>query len=239
MSLLFGPRKIAMLVGASTLAASCVDVPQPFDLDHARIMAIKIDPPSLPPDEVAHITVLVTDSGNQPYQAPASAVRISLPAQLQSAGFAPAIALGSQGWQLTSPNQATLDEVRRALGKEPGAPLIVPLQLEIDTADGTLQAQKTLSLGTLSGNPPQPVIDAPNIGDNLMLQANIKNKLTVANVQSDYSYRWFSSVGDMKGFTRHEVSVDAKAAGNGVIAVVVRDQQGGTSWTIRNATIVE
>ena len=220
------------VVLVSCCSLGCTDVPQPFDLDHARVMAVRIDPPSLPPDQVATIDVLVTDAAAQPYQAPVASVRVTLPAALVAAGLGDTLQQTATGWQLTSPDAATMASIRMALNKTSEEPLVVPLDIEVTTADGTLIAQKTVAFGPLALNPAVPTITQNDVVTALTMEPGVEATLSVQNPVDDHSYRWFSSVGDLKGFTRAQVRVDPIAGPAGLIVVVVRDQAGGTSWAM-------
>ncbi|MBA3500046.1 MAG: hypothetical protein M4D80_21805 [Myxococcota bacterium] len=173
------------------LLAACEDVPQPYDLDHARVMAVRIDPPAIAPGERATVEVLVTDSAASPYVA----------------------------------TDVSMREV--IAGPDPG---VVLLDIEVGTADGTLVVQKALTIGARRDNPAPPVIATP-----LDFVDGEKVTLEVAAPDPALVYRWFSSVGDLTGFTTPAARLDPKA-GEGFIVVVVRDVAGGTAWTIAPAT---
>jgi hypothetical protein len=173
------------------LLAACEDVPQPYDLDHARVMAVRVDPPAAAPGERATVEVLVTDSTAAPYVATDVSMR---------------------------------DVVA---GPEPG---VVLLDIHVGTADGPLVVQKAFTIGTRRENPAAPVIVTP-------LEFVDGEKVTIELAAPDPAlvYRWFSSVGDLTGFTTPAARIDPKA-GEGFIVVVVRDLAGGTAWTVTPAT---
>jgi hypothetical protein len=171
--------------------AACEDVPQPYDLDHARVMAVRVDPPAIAPGERATVEVLVTDSAAVPYVA----------------------------------TDVSMREV--VAGPEPG---VVLLDIHVGTADGPLVVQKALTIGERRENPAAPVITTP-----LAFTDGEKVTLEVAAPDPLLVYRWFSSVGDLTGFTTAAARLDPKA-GEGFIVVVARDAAGGTAWTIAPAT---
>jgi hypothetical protein len=193
-------KRVAMLL----LLCSCEDVPQPFDLDHARVMAVRIEPPAIAPGETATVEVLVTDSSAEPHVAAATDVSMQANVLTQRT---------EAGWEVHA-------------GTEPG---VVLLDIEVATADGPLVTQKALTIGTRRDNPAAPALALPALVDG--------EKVTLG-VGADPAlvYRWFSSVGDLTGYTTPTPRLDPKP-GNGVIVVVVRDTMGGTAWTITPATV--
>ena len=215
--------------------AGCTDVPEPFDLDHARIMAVRIEPPSLEANATATIDVLVTDSSVMPRVADPDAVTVRLSAE--AAAFARYLARTPQGWQLTAPDAATLAENRVAAGLAPDAAVPVPLELEVLTLDGPLAASKLVLLGPAAINPPTPTILVDGIAGELAMRAGTESLLTVEQPDATYRYRWFSSAGDLVGFTRAEATIKPAEVEQGLIGVVVRDSAGGTAWSLSTITV--
>lgn len=209
--------------------AACVDVPEPYDLDHARVMAVRIEPPALAPGETARIDVLVTDSSVQPRVADASAVEIRSPAGPL------ALAKDDRGWTITAPSMAELAAIRSARGLATEADVIAPLELDVTTADGVLPAQKTIAFGTPGANPSAIAIDGA--GEEIVIPAGRTATFDASPVAEGLSYRWFSSVGDLTGYTRARVEVDPDRGAEGALVLVVRDQAGGTAWTIVPARV--
>lgn len=182
------------------LLAACEDVPQPFDLDHARVMAVRIEPPAIAPGETATVEVLVTDSAATPRVAAATDVSMQANVLTQRT---------DAGWQVHA-------------GSEPG---LVLLDIEVATADGPLVTQKALTIGERRANPPAPVLVVPALVD------GAKVTLGVEAPDPALVYRWFSSVGDLTGYTTPAPRLEP-TAGEGTLVVVVRDTLGGTAWTI-------
>lgn len=129
-------NRIALLA----LLAGCEDVPQPFDLDHARVMAVRIEPPAIAPGETAAVEVLVTDSSAQPRVA--AAEQVSMQANVITERT-------DHGWRVHA-------------GTEPG---LVLLDIEVATADGSLVTQKALTIGVPAANPIAPVLAIPELVD--------------------------------------------------------------------------
>lgn len=199
--------------------AACADVPEPFELDHARVMAVRIDPPALAPGERATIVALATDAAQGPRELDPREVAID-PAVPPALAAQLALARDDNGrWTITAPGAALGD-------------LVIALDLEVETADGVLPAQKTLALGAHADNPAAPAIalDGPLVPDRDVA-------LTPTPIDPALAYRWFSSVGDLVGYTRATATLAPRAHGRGALAVVVRDEAGGTAWTLREVEV--
>lgn len=209
--------------------AGCVDVPEPYDLDHARVMAVRIDPPALAPGATARIDVLVTDSSAKPRVADPSTVEIRSPAGPL------ALAKDDRGWTITAPSAPELAAVRSVRGLAADADVVAPLELDVTTPDGMLPAQKTIAFGTAAANPAAITIEGA--GEELVIPAGRSATFDASPIAEGYSYRWFSSVGDLTGYTRARVEVDPDRGAEGALVLVVRDQAGGTAWTIVPARV--
>jgi hypothetical protein len=210
---------------ALPLAAGCEEVPLPYQLDHSRVMAVRVDPPAIAAGERARVEVLVTDAIAGPRVADPGAVSIAAPAGL-------ALARDAAGWAIDAPGERELAVARAALGLAPDADVIVPLAITIATETGELTAQKTLALGARAANPAAPTIlqdGAPAPGP---MASGREVQLAVTPMDRAYAYRWFSSVGELTGYTRAEARLDPEGAARGLIGVVARDQAGGTAWTL-------
>lgn len=211
------------------LLAGCDDVPQPFELDHARVMAVRVEPPAVAAGERARIDVLVTDEADGPRVAAAERFAVNAPGL--------AVARAADGWYVTAPGEPELAAARAALALPADADVVAVLQLAVDSAAGTLEAQKTIAFGAPAQNPIAPAILQDGVAGPIATTVDREVTLTPTPVDDGLSYRWFSSVGDLVGYTRAEVRLTPEAAGAGVVGVVVRDQAGGTAWTMATAEV--
>jgi hypothetical protein len=192
----------------------CTDVPLPYELDHARVMAVQVDPPTIGPGDRARIHVLVTDGTSGP--------RVADPATVGMTAPGIAVERDEMGWSVTAPD-VSVDA-------------IVPLAIDVETDGGTLTAQKTVALGTSAPNPSAPPILLDGEARALAIPPRRESTLSVA-AEEGLSYRWFSSVGELTGYTKAEVRLDPDEGARGFIVLVVRDQMGGTAWAIANAEV--
>lgn len=224
------------LLAVLMLASACADVPQPFELDHARVLAVRIDPPALPPGGTARIDVLITDSSSSPRVATPDLLSVRLPAEIGGAGDQ-LIARTETGWQVTAPDAATIAAIRARSTIAPEAPLVIALEIDVDTLDARLHATKTLAIGEPATNPAAPTILLDGSAGALTAHRGTTMRLAVAAPDPEHDYRWFSSIGDLTGFTRPEADLDPSDVAGGVLVVVERDQVGGTAWAIAAAAV--
>jgi len=206
-------KRLAIVV----FAGACTDVPQPFDLDHPRVMAVRIEPPALAGGERATIDVLVTDVAEGPRIADPDTVVVTAPV----GGL---VERGVRGWEIVAP---AVDEL-----------VIVPLALEVILDGAPFAAQKTVAFGERAENPAAPSIMHDGARCPCKVDAASEVALTVTEPGEELSYRWFSSVGDLTGYTRAEASLAPLRGTTGTIGVVVRDQAGGTAWTFEPAEVL-
>lgn len=182
----------------------CADVAQPYELEHARVMAVGVTPPGLAAGETARIDVLITDEAGP---------RVADPLEVEiSSDFGLAITR-DETWQITADGRASV--------------------VLFDVRINGLTAQKTLAFGAHADNPPTPAI----VGAVESIPANRDLVLVPEVIDPAWSYRWFSSVGELTGYTRAESTLEPIAGASGALALVVRDQAGGTSWVITPATV--
>jgi hypothetical protein len=223
---------LLVVVGLAPVIGGCEDVPQPFDLDHARIMAVRVEPPALAAGERARVDVLVTDSSVVPRVADAAAFTLASPGGAT-------VVREADGWYVEAPGSEVLAAMRDALALAPDADVIVPLAIDVATPDGALAAQKTIALGTPAANPAVPAIlvDGVAPAGAATLAPGRDAVLATPSPGADLSYRWFSSVGDVTGYTRAEATLEPVPGAAGHLALVVRDQAGGTAWTLVPAAV--
>lgn len=190
------------------LLVGCADVAEPYELEHPRVMAVGVTPPGLAAGETARIDILVTD---------ADGPRVADPNEVEiSSDFGLAITR-DDGWHITADGRSS----------------IVAFDVRVQVGAELLAAQKTLAFGAHADNPPAPVI-AASVAE---IPADRDYVLTPEVIDPAWSYRWFSSIGELTGYTRPEATLEPIAGAEGAIALVVRDQAGGTSWAIQPAAV--
>lgn len=232
---LYRPLGLALLL--TTMMGCSDEIAEPFQLDHARILAIRLDPAVLPPESTAALDVLFTDSSARPRLATPEQIDVSLPPELDRAELRTVLRRSRDGWRIDSPDTATLLAVRAALGTADNDPVLLPIEIEIRSEDGPLYAQKLVAFGAVATNPapPQLRVQNGNVDDMARIPLADDVALEVQSAGETISYRWFSSLGEMRRYTQPQatISLDAADRGrSGYLAVVARTSAGGVSWKI-------
>lgn len=215
------------------LLASCADdVAQPYDLDHARILAVRTDLAQLGPGDRSALEVLVTDSAASPYLASPAQLEVRLAPELARPELASLLVSSPDGWAVHAPDADTLAQARAALGLPASEPLPLPLTLRVRTADGVLEAQKVVLLGAHLPNPPAPEISLLEraVGQDTELS------LEALAMPQDASVRWFAWPGELTSYTQPAatwtLSPDERPQAR--LALVLRNPQGGIAWQVRS-----
>ncbi|MDX2088839.1 MAG: hypothetical protein SFX73_13360 [Kofleriaceae bacterium] len=199
------------------------------------MMAVRLEPSSLAPGATARVDVLVTDSSAEPRLARPDEVEVSVPAA--ASDFAGLVRANADGWTVTAPDAATLATLRTATGLAPDALVLAPLELTIRLPEGPLFATKVVALGAHADNPPPPVILVDGVAGRTLMPFRDELQLSVASPVAEHTYRWFSSIGDLAGYTRPEATLEPLDRSRGTVAVVVRDHAGGTAWSIERVEL--
>ncbi|CAN5694359.1 hypothetical protein BH11MYX1_BH11MYX1_31460 [soil metagenome] len=210
------------------LAACTGNVDPAWELDHDRVIAVKMEPPRLQPGESSTMTALIGHKGAPPdEQAPITAVVDS------PSGLASALAQTSTGWTVTAPPDADLAAARTELGLASSDP--VPLRVKLTFPTNDPVAYKIVWLSDSAAN---PVIDPITIDG---MDALMETSLTVAAqtkipavvaFDETYDINWLTSCGTMHDFdlAKAYLKVEPGDSQSGTFAVVVRDLRGGVAW---------
>lgn len=225
---------LTIVIGAAALpVAGCVDGAAPSLLDRDRVLAVRASPAHLAPGQVAPLDVLVgrADGG----------IAVIPPDRVEVEGDGAAateqmLAATEEGWTVSCPPEEVLAELRAAQGLSPDDPLPVPLAIQVQVGDELLTATKWVHLGSQGGN---PVIDgislagaAPASGGTVSIRAGeeIEIAAAVTEVSGEPSFAWYSSAGEIELYRSERATLVADPPGEGLLAVVVRDDRGGVSW---------
>lgn len=247
---------LATLAALASLAAGCADdIAEPYELGHARLLAIRTEPAVLPPSSAtapseASLDVLFTDGvAAAPRLATAAELTLALPAALDRPELRALLERRADGWHLRAPDEATLQAARAELALPEGAPVSLPIEVTVTPADGAaapLHAQKLVTFGTFVGNPEPPrlhISDQPvpsalearvaiPHGAEVALRAELPAE-ALAGPPDDVTYRWFSTFGELRYYTQPLALISAEADERdhtGGILVVARTPAGGVSW---------
>jgi hypothetical protein len=217
-------KRLAVLV----VLAGCVDVSDPpWQLDHDRIVAVRMEPPAILTGEVARLDALVAHAGGPTtVEQPRGVTAAGAPAELFTA-----VHFNLDHWEIDGPPEAQLAQARAELGLPDDAP--VPLDVKLQFP-GPLYATKTVYLGASYGNPSARVtFDGADAPASLALTARHEYRFVVDAPRA----RWFASCGELRGNDQLEVTLVTAEACNGELVVVGRDDRGGTMWQVISLSI--
>ncbi|MGE5185228.1 MAG: hypothetical protein ACM31C_24330 [Acidobacteriota bacterium] len=178
--------------------AACTSSSDPFELDHAQILAVRAEPAHAPPGTAVRIDVLAGDDAGDVFEAVPDAVDAGPLAAERRA----------DGWYVTSP-----------------APLAPAITVTLRIDGQPWAATKQLVFAELAAN--------PSLAEMPPVQAirGTKPQLAASAAGADpLSYAWYTSLGTLEHYRQPAAILDAEAAGDGIVCVVVRDAQGGVAW---------
>lgn len=220
---------VALLVA---FAGCGQDVDPPWQLDHDRVIAIRLTPARIASGEVTEVDALIGFAGGAPpVEADPDTAEVVSPAR-----FASALARDANGWTVTAPPGDQLAAARVELGLAAGEP--VPLRLRVTFAPLGLIALKIVWLGVH--------VDNPVLGSVLIngAEAVTETQITVAPAidvplavgfdDETHDVNWLTSCGTMHDFDLPTayLRVEPEDPHAGSIAVVVRDDAGGVAWRV-------
>jgi hypothetical protein len=216
--------RTAFAVLLAVLVASCVsETDPPWQLDHDRIVAVRIEPPAILPGQVARLDALLAHVGGPTTtDPPIGATAAGAPADLYTA-----VHFNRDHWEIDGPDDAKLAEARAALGLGVDAPVPLAIQLQFP---GPLYAAKTIVLGTSYANPTARIaIDGVDAPSTLTLGPHREVSLVIEVADA----RWFTSCGKLVDHERTDATlVTGSDACTGELVVVGRDHRGGTMWHV-------
>lgn len=215
--------KVLLLV----LLGACVgDIDPEWQLDHTRIVAVRATPPHIPSGATSQIDLLDATKGAMTSTPPPDQVIVVSPMSLADA---------LSGTTVTAPSEARLAAARIELGLDPG--VAVPLQLGV--ASNGLVATKTVYLGDAADNPTLANVTmagapAPAAGEMITVPPDTDVHFSVDADDRKMVVVWLTSCGTMHDFDLHAsyIHVLPDDPQTGELALVVRDGQGGVSWSV-------
>jgi hypothetical protein len=241
-------KSCAALVSATTLTFACNDLSQPWELDHARVIAVRSTPPSIQAGETAQMSALVQNADLTISEISQLTVRVNEP---YNQLLAP-----TTGATLIAADQPTVDQAREILQLAVTDSIIVPVNVVAEIADGgagllTFDSVKSVRVGasTVNPSPPGIAIDgALSSGNNVVtmqkgkqhiLETVISSAVPNDPVASELTYAWFTTIGELalSEASRSKLTIDN--IGAGTILLVARDKQGGIAWSQRPIVVVD
>ncbi|MBK9034336.1 MAG: hypothetical protein IPL61_24235 [Myxococcales bacterium] len=222
-------RRAAAIL-ALALVAGCTDLSQRWELDHARVLAVRLSAPGLAPGEVATVDALVVDDAGVP-----AVVRPTGVTVVTDLGLAVTAAADADGWTVTAGDADAIATARAAGGLAPDAPLIAALGVLVTVDGQQLLATKQVRLGEPLANPPTPTIlvDGAALAP-ASLAIGRAHALTLDGVvpADDLAFDWLTSTGTLTysetSAATLELAADDPASGH--VVALVRSDVGGAAW---------
>ncbi len=210
------------------LAGCSGDVDAEYELDHDRVIAVRMEPPRIQPGETATITALIGHKGAPPDEEVPVAAVVDSPTGVDSA-----LTKTATGWTVTAPPDSDLSAARTELGLAATDP--VPLRVKMSFLTNDPVAYKIVWLSDTAAN---PVIDPITIdGKDALTETSLtiakETKIPAVVVFDDtYNINWLTSCGTMHDFDLASayLKVDPGDSQSGTFAIVVRDIRGGVAW---------
>lgn len=225
------PIATRLFVSAVALATACTqDVDPAWQLDHDRVIAVRVTPDRIASGETAVVDALLGRKGAPPVEIDPDTAEVISPASL-----AASLQHSSAHWTVTAPSQDELVAARDELSLAASDP--VPLRLRVTFVPSGLVALKIVWLGEHADNPVLgPVlIDGVDrsAATSLSVARGVDVPLAVA-FDDSFNINWLTSCGTMHDFdlATAYLRVESGDSTAGTFGIVVRDAQGGVVWQL-------
>lgn len=209
---------------ASILAALAACVPDStpeWQLDHDRIVAVRAEPPAIPPGGVATLEILHAHAGG-----PTTVEKAEQMSAVDSSLFL-AVHYNIDHWEIDGPDETQLAAARSELGLAADAP--VPLDVEL-TVSGPLYATKRVLLGIAADNPALPAVSIDGTAPATTIDVG-RDRNAALLIEATTAH-WFTSCGELRGDREPSATLVTSAACDGELAVVVHEGEAGVAWAV-------
>jgi len=208
---------IVLLSLSPFLAAAACAEPSESRLDHAQILAVRTSPAHVAPGGKARIDILAGDDSGAVYEA--------APDELVAAGAAGPLAV-----------ERTPDGLFVTAGPTPD---LATLDVTLSIDGIAWRARKVLVVDAPADNPRVLAMQVDGAASSdLVAATGTKPELAaLGEGRGPLTYAWYSSVGDLAGYRQPAAVLDATAASEGHILLVVRDAVGGVGWHLLPARV--
>jgi hypothetical protein len=203
---------------ALVLLAACSQTPvapEAWQLDQDRVVAVRSTPPRLAPGEHALVDALMAHADGPTTIEIPSAMTAAHSPLFQAVNFI------FDHWEVIGPDEDALVAARISLGLAPGVPVPLEMTVIFGPLDGAhFTTHKQIWLGESAANPALPdlAIDPIALDRDLALAADATD------------VRWLTSCGTLYASDEPDAILRIDEPCSGELAVVVRDDAGGTVW---------
>jgi hypothetical protein len=230
-----------VILWAAMLAASggCTDLSQKWELDHARVLAVRLSSPGLAAGDAAVVEVLVADDQGVPAVVAPASVAVSSttePALQRAITLSPT----AGGWTVAAASSEALAQMRVAAGLEPDQPLQVQLELEVQVGGRTLRALKAVRLGAAIPNPATPTISVDGAAQAAEASVSVGRTVSLSIDAPELAQvDWLTSTGTLSGSETAMAKLEVAAGdpARGYVVVLVRTEEGGVGWATVALTV--
>jgi hypothetical protein len=233
-------KTLITLTALAAATAACDENGGPSELDRARVLAVQISPPHLEPAETAPVLLLVGHSdGTVSEVAPDGIEVVGAPPGSPASGM---VGRGADGWAIACPDPEGLAQLRAAMELGPEDPIPIALAVEVEVDGALLAATKYVYLGSDGENPQLAGISIDgDSGEDEPVLAGVGDAVPIAAEgaagDTELTYAWFTSVGDIDLYLSEAATLTLEEPGDGPLALVVRDERGGVTWTWRELRV--
>jgi hypothetical protein len=219
------------------VASGCSDLSQVWELDHARILAVRLSAPGLAAGERAVVDVLVADDAGVPAVLSPSLVTVSATTDPDVAA-AVVVTATSIGWTVSATDADALSAARLSAGLAADRPLEVQLEIQLVIDGNQLTALKNVRLGESLSNPASPALQVDGVPATGIIPVERDREIVLAlagvDTNAELSFDWRTSIGAL---TRTEtdsarLTVEADDPASGYVVVLLRTPAGGVAWGI-------
>ncbi|MEO8549820.1 MAG: hypothetical protein ABI678_07595 [Kofleriaceae bacterium] len=217
------------LVLATVMTACSGEVDPEWQLDHDRVIAVRMTPPHLAAGETATIDVMLGRKGAPPEVVDPATATVESPVALM-----PYLRRSTDGhWSIAAASDADLAAARTELGVADGDP--VPVSVRMVLAYEGLIAHKLVYMGDHADNPALGAVLVDGVDatgeTSLSVTEATKISLSVDFAEPD-DVTWLTSCGTMHDYDLPTayLRVEPEDPHEGTLGVVVRDTSGGVVW---------
>ena len=211
-------RAVLVLPLLSLVTGACAESAE-ARLDHAQILAVRTEPANVAPGGVARVDILAGDDSGAVFE--------TQPDELVAIGAQGGVPLPverkPEGWFVTAGP----------------APEVATLEVTLAIDGVAWHARKALVVNQPADNPRVAAMQIDGTPSDVLVAAvGTKPELTaIGTGREPLTYAWYSSVGDLQRYRQPDAILDAAAADQGEILLVVRDGAGGVGWHILPARV--
>ena len=223
---------IALFVAFTGLWAGCNDLATPAELVRPQVLAIRADPPAIPPGEASALSILVADQDGA-----VPSPEVTWEATAGNPGEPPlgSVAVGDGGEVIYTAPDAISEELA-----------IATVTARVASDAGELVAVKAIGIGDLPLSNPELMAFTADGADLLADQTltlevgqTVSLAVDIGQASGDMTtFAWYATAGTIDLYQSNPVDMVARdEPGSGWLFVVVRDGLGGVVWQAIEVTV--